>query len=113
MKGKISTLVRQLCLNNSVFWLLLYLKNKNDETQNIMFMITAGTHKQRKSAIQNDASIPKQNDFYQNFNKHRSAQFFFWNYKHPAEQHLTNLICQLTRSSDVSWMPNSELFKII
>ena len=61
-------------------------------------MTTVGTHKQRKSAIQNDASIPKQNDFYQNFNKHRSAQFFFWNYKHPAEQHITNLYASLPKA---------------
>ena len=81
-------------LNKQTDWL----KNKNDETQNIMLMTTVGTHEQRKNTTPNDESVQKQNDFYQNFNKHRSAQFLFWNYKHPAEQHITNLYASLPKA---------------
>lgn len=76
----------------------IWLKNKNDQTQNIMLMTTVGTHEQRKSATPEQESIQKQNDFYQNLNKQRSEHFLFWNYRHPAEQHLTNMYASLPKA---------------
>ena len=80
-------------LNRQTDWL----KNQN-KTQDIMLMTTVGTHEHGRSPTPDAESLQKQNDFYQNFNQQRSKQFLFWNYRHPAEQHLTNMYASLPKA---------------
>lgn len=61
-------------------------------------MTTVGTHEQHKSDIDVTDSTQKQFNFYQSLNKQRSDQFLFWNFKHPAEQHLTNMYASLPKA---------------
>lgn len=76
-------------LNRQADWL---------KNQNIMLMTTVGTHEHGRSPTPDAESLQKQNDFYQNFNQQRSKQFLFWNYRHPAEQHLTNMYASLPKA---------------
>ncbi|MFW2161657.1 alpha/beta hydrolase [Acinetobacter beijerinckii] len=75
-----------------------WLNKKNSNKHDLMLMTTVGTHEQRKSDIDVTESTQKQFDFYQNLNKQRSDQFLFWNFKHPAEQHLTNMYASLPKA---------------
>ena len=81
-------------LNRQADWL----NNKVNKVQNTMLMTTVGTHEHGRSPIPDAESIQKQNNFYQNFNQQRSKHFLFWNYRHPAEQHLTNLYASLPKA---------------
>ncbi|MCH7340474.1 alpha/beta hydrolase [Acinetobacter higginsii] len=80
-------------LNRQADWL----KNQN-KTQDIMLMTTVGTHEHGRSPTPDAESLQKQNNFYQNFNQQRSKHFLFWNYRHPAEQHLTNMYASLPKA---------------
>lgn len=80
-------------LNRQADWL----KNQN-KTQDIMLMTTVGTHEHGRSPTPDAESLQKQNNFYQNFNQQRSKHFLFWNYRHPAEQHLTNMYVSLPKA---------------
>jgi predicted alpha/beta superfamily hydrolase len=75
-----------------------WLNKKNFNKHNLMLMTTVGTHEQRKSNIDVAESTQKQFNFYQSLNKQRSDQFLFWNFKHPAEQHLTNMYASLPKA---------------
>ena len=81
-------------LNRQVDWL----NNKVNKVQNTMLMTTVGTHEHGRSPTPDAESLQKQNNFYQNFNQQRSKHFLFWNYQHPAEQHLTNLYASLPKA---------------
>ncbi|SUU21453.1 alpha/beta family hydrolase [Acinetobacter haemolyticus] len=63
-----------------------------------MLMTTVGTHEHRKNTAPDANSMQKQNAFYQNFLDQRSHQFMYWDYKHPAEQHLTNMYASLPKA---------------
>lgn len=80
-------------LNRQTDWL----KNQN-KTQDLMLMTTVGTHEHGRSPTPDAESLQKQNDFYQIFNQQRSPHFLFWNYRHPAEQHLTNMYASLPKA---------------
>ena len=74
-------------------------KNKQHlKVQNTMLMTTVGTHEHGRSPTPYAESLQKQNNFYQDFNQQRSKHFLFWNYQHPAEQHLTNLYASLPKA---------------
>lgn len=75
-----------------------WLSKPVDKQPNLMLMTTVGTHEQRRDLTPSAQSIQKQNNFYQNFSQHRSNQFLFWDYKHPAEQHLTNMYASLPKA---------------
>lgn len=75
-----------------------WLNNKANKVQNTMLMTTVGTHEHGRSPTPDAESLQKQNNFYQNFNQQRSKHFLFWNYQHPAEQHLTNLYASLPKA---------------
>lgn len=81
-------------LNRQADWL----NNKANKVQNTMLMTTVGTHEHGRSPTPDAESLQKQNNFYQNFNQQRSKHFLFWNYQHPAEQHLTNLYASLPKA---------------
>ena len=81
-------------LNRQVDWL----NNKVNKVQNTMLMTTVGTHEHGRSPTPYAESLQKQNNFYQDFNQQRSKHFLFWNYRHPAEQHLTNLYASLPKA---------------
>lgn len=81
-------------LNRQVDWL----NNKVNKVQNTMLMTTVGTHEHGRSPTPDAESLQKQNNFYQNLNQQRSKHFLFWNYQHPAEQHLTNLYASLPKA---------------
>lgn len=81
-------------LNREVDWL----NNKVNKVQNTMLMTTVGTHEHGRSPTPDAESLQKQNNFYQNFNQQLSKHFLFWNYRHPAEQHLTNLYASLPKA---------------
>ncbi len=72
--------------------------NKKDKTEPMMLMTTVGTHEHRKNAIPDLQSQQKQNHFYQNFKNQRTQQFLYWDFKHPAEQHLTNMYASLPKA---------------
>ncbi|MCH7393692.1 alpha/beta hydrolase-fold protein [Acinetobacter dispersus] len=80
-------------LNRQADWL-----NNQSKTQDIMLMTTVGTHEHGRSPTPDAESLQKQNNFYQNFNQQRSEHFLFWNYRHPAEQHLTNMYASLPKA---------------
>lgn len=75
-----------------------WLNKKNSNKHDLMLMTTVGTREQRKSDLDETESTQKQFDFYQSMNKQRSDQFLFWNFKHPAEQHLTNMYASLPKA---------------
>lgn len=75
-----------------------WLNNKVNRAQEIMLMTTVGTHEHGRSPTPDAESLQKQNNFYQNFNQQRSKHFLFWNYRHPAEQHLTNMYASLPKA---------------
>lgn len=75
-----------------------WLNNKANRAQEIMLMTTVGTHEHGRSPTPDAESLQKQNNFYQNFNQQRSKHFLFWNYRHPAEQHLTNMYASLPKA---------------
>jgi predicted alpha/beta superfamily hydrolase len=75
-----------------------WLNNKANHAQEIMLMTTVGTHEHGRSPTPDTESLQKQNNFYQNFNQQRSKHFLFWNYRHPAEQHLTNMYASLPKA---------------
>jgi predicted alpha/beta superfamily hydrolase len=75
-----------------------WLKNKNKPTPNLMLMTTVGTHEHGKSPTPDAESLQKQNNFYANFSQLPSTRLKFWNYKHPAEQHITNLYASLPKA---------------
>ncbi|MCH7336799.1 alpha/beta hydrolase-fold protein [Acinetobacter sp. NIPH 2699] len=81
-------------LNRQADWL----SKKQYKNQNLMLMTTVGTHEHGKSPTPDLESLQKQNRFYQNFSKQRSDQFLYWDYKHPAEQHLTNMYASLPKA---------------
>ena len=72
--------------------------NKKDKTASMMLMTTVGTHEHRKNATPDLQSQQKQNHFYQNFKNQRTQQFLYWDFKHPAEQHLTNMYASLPKA---------------
>ncbi|MDM1021259.1 alpha/beta hydrolase-fold protein [Acinetobacter sp. VNK23] len=71
-----------------------WLKQKPENTH-AMLMTTVGTHEDKGPA---NSDHSQQDSFYQNFQVQRSEQFLFWNFKHPAEQHLTNLYASLPKA---------------
>ncbi|MEB6665491.1 alpha/beta hydrolase-fold protein [Acinetobacter vivianii] len=81
-------------LNRQAEWL----KNQANTTQNVMLMTTVGTQELGKGPVADPNALKKQNDFYQNFKDQHSKQFSFWHFKHPAEQHLTNMYASLPKA---------------
>ncbi len=75
-----------------------WLNHRENSDQTLMLMTTVGTHEHRKNTAPDANSMQKQNAFYQNFLDQRSHQFMYWDYKHPAEQHLTNMYASLPKA---------------
>lgn len=62
-----------------------------------MLLTTVGTHEQGGPLTQSDHNF-NEKDFFKALENRRSAQFSYWHFYNPAEQHITNLYASLPKA---------------
>jgi predicted alpha/beta superfamily hydrolase len=62
-----------------------------------MLLTTVGTHEQGGPRTQSDHNF-NEKDFFKALENRRSAQFAYWHFYNPAEQHITNLYASLPKA---------------